>query len=77
MIAVCGSGALSTMPSECAATRERHVCLSVGEGTLHVNNGVVERQALTLVNGDSPCCLHGELRECALLPPRLSRWSSR
>jgi hypothetical protein len=36
----------------------------VGEGTLHVNNGVVERKTLTLVNGDSPSRLHGELREC-------------
>ena len=48
---------------ECAATRERHVCLSVGEGALHVDDGVVERKTLTLVNGDSPSRLHGELRE--------------
>ena len=48
------------------ATREGHIRLTVGESALHVDDGALEGEALTLVDGDGPCGAEGILREGAV-----------
>ena len=51
---------------ERAASAERHVCLTMREGTLHVDDGMVEGQSLALVHRNRPSQLHRILTERAV-----------
>ena len=42
------------------ATREGHIRLTVGESPLHVDDGALEGEALTLVDGDGPSGAEGD-----------------
>ena len=51
---------------QCAATAQGHIHLARGERLTSIDDGMVEGQALTFVDGDGPCQSQGVLGEGAL-----------
>ena len=61
-----GQGSAEHESFERATTRQSHVGLTVCEGTLNVDDSLIERQSLALVYGYSPSRLDWELLEGAV-----------
>ena len=61
-----GQGSAQHESFECATTRQCHISLTVCEGTLNVDDSLIERQSLALVHGYSPSRFDGELLEGAV-----------